>query len=231
MKKHLRLIASAFGIAVVLVALDGCKQLTSTPFDVSVNLAATQYPGAQNSDGSFSILFPSVTSIQNASLPAGAEIASSGTYLGATVAELDVKTNETFFLTGARIENVRYELLPVGGTNPIGTSSDIAYVNPTLGEISPIFPDLALGVNGGNLAVDKVYPNQDNYFDLGLSSALSLWNSIDVDRNGVYFPQDQSEVIHLTCSVFLQGYLPDGTEFTGNFPPPLLLKLVVEHSP
>lgn len=124
---------------------------------------------------------------------------------------------------------MRYWLTPVNG-DPIGTESQIAYVNPTLGEISPIFANLALGGNGSSSAVIKINPNVDNSFDLGLSSELSMWDSIDVDRNGVAFPQDQNEVITLTCSVFLEGYLPDGTQFDGTFPPPLALKLVVEHA-
>lgn len=70
-KRHLRLIAPALGIVVVVATLAGC-QLFSKPFEVSVTLSSKQYAGAQNADGSYTLYFPNV-SAYNTALPNGGE--------------------------------------------------------------------------------------------------------------------------------------------------------------
>ena len=47
----------------------------------------------------------------------------------------------------------------------------------------------------------------------------------------VAFPADDDEVIHIRASLFLEGYLADGTEFSGAFPPPLVLDMEIRHDP
>lgn len=85
-----------------------------------------------------------------------------------------------------------------------------------------------LELTGG--AVIEVEPDIDSSFDVDLSTLLEVWDTMDADVDGIMFPDDQDEVIALSCSLFFEGYLEDGTEFTGSFPPPLKLYFEISHA-
>lgn len=70
----------------------------------------------------------------------------------------------------------------------------------------------------------------DNVFEVGLSSELALWDHIDFDDDGTKFRSDDDEGIALQCSLFFEGFLEDGTEFSGSFPLPLHLDLTLSHA-
>jgi hypothetical protein len=78
-------------------------------------------------------------------------------------------------------------------------------------------------------AVILVVEETGAIFEVGLSSALSMWSFIDADRDGLDCPEDDDEVMGITCSLFFEESLENGTEFTGAFPPPLLLHITVKH--
>ena len=215
--------------AVLLMHFFSCALLLDPKFDIVVAYSTTQYEGITGT--LFPVQFPDAATIEGVR-PEGAipapdfDIASGGPVSGVTIASVNLRTNHPFFITGARIENVRYRLEPADGS-PIGTSSDITYVHPDFGIISPIIANI--GVGNSDMAVIFIQKDQDNNLDVGLSSTISFWDHIDVDRDGQAFPWDSNESITLTCSLFFEGYLEPGIEFSGAFPPPLNLEIVVEH--
>ncbi len=215
-------------LAAVLL-LTACEMFFPPPIRISVSFSATQYDSATE-NGSFPVLFPAAAGITTlrATVP-NAEIASHGPVLGGTIAVASVTTNRTFYITGARIENVRYRLSPESDGSPIGTSSEIAYIHPVYGLISPLILNLAGTGTSGAEAVIAVKPGEATSFDIGIASALSFWDSIDSDRDGVMFPVDDNEEIEITGSIFFEGFLLNGTEFSGSFPPPLFTKIIVRH--
>jgi len=210
------------------LALGSCNVL-GPPLEIVVGYAPTQY--SQIVDLEFPVLFPPAADIGTlrGTVP-DAEIASHGPILGATLAVVQLTSNRQFFITGVRLEDVRYRLMPTPdpGANPIGTTSDIEYVHPTAGLISPITATLSLAPEAQS-AVIEVEANATGTFEVGFASALSMWDEIDLDRDGNKFPDDDDEVIEITASLFFEGYLPIGLEFSGAFPPPLQVKLVVQH--
>ena len=217
-------------IAVILSFLIiSCDLLMDPKFEIVVAFSDTQYEGITGT--TFPVQFPAAGDIETVR-PEGAvptpdfDIASHGPVLGATIALVNVRTNHRFYITGVRIENVRYSLEPADG-NPIGTSSGITYVHPVLGVMSPIIASIP--INENDVAAITVGPDQDNIFDVGFSSMISLWDHIDINRDGQAFPWDQDESITLTCSLFFEGYFERGIEFSGSFPPPLSIDIVVEH--
>lgn len=212
-------------LVLVVLGLSSCD-LFGPPLAITVSFAPGQYEGVV--DNNFPVWFPSAADIDALQVTApGAEVASSGPTLGGTIAKVQMNSNQRFFVTGVRIENVRYRLSPADG-NPIGTSSDIEYVHPVLGVMSPIVPNL--GIADAESAVVEIAADADQVFEVGLASALSMWNSVDADRDNVMFPDDDDEVVEITCSLFFEGYLENGMEFTGAFPPPLLVHMTVSHA-
>ena len=110
-------------------------QLT-TILDVSVDFTDTQY-GQTGPTWSFSMLFPSAADI-TASRVADPDIliASEGpdTSLGATLVKVNIRTNVPFFVTGTRIENIRYNLE--------GSGEPIDYFHPVFGDFCPVFSSI-----------------------------------------------------------------------------------------
>ena len=225
MKRH----TPFFTTVILLVPFFSCALLLDPKFDIVVAYSDPQYDGITGT--LFPVQFPDAATIEGVR-PEGAlpspdfDIASGGPVLGVTIASVNFRTNHPFFITGVRIENVRYRLEPADGS-PIGTSSDITYVHPVFGIIAPIIANIS--VSGTDMAVIFIQKDQDNNIDVGLSSKISFWDHIDVDRDGQAFPWDTDESITLTCSLFFEGYLEPGIEFSGAFPPPLSLEIVVEH--
>ena len=207
------------------IGFSSCE-LLGPPLEIVVSYAASQYEGI--TDNEFPVLFPPAADIATlqGTVP-DAEIASHGPVSGGTLAVVNVTSNRRFFITGVRIENVRYRLSPADG-NPIGTSSHIEYIHPTFGVMSPIIPNLGLDPEAES-AVIEIPADSTQVFEIGIASALSMWETIDADRDGTDFPNDDDEEIEITCSLFFEGYLEWGIEFFRSFPPPLLLTVIVKH--
>lgn len=149
--------------------------------------------------------------------PATGDQVSTGHINGATVISITATSNTPFYITGVRIEQVLYR--------PTGASSEIGYVNPNLGLINPFFLELP-----GGPVITVASDKSAAVFDVDLATALSLWTSIDADNDGTPFSADQNEVISVACSLFFEGYMKDGTEFSGQFPPPLRLYFRIQHT-
>lgn len=152
--------------------------------------------------------------------------------VNATYVTVNAVTNTLFYITGVRMEDIRYSLVPQAG-NPIGTSSGITYIHPQLGEISPVivnlsYPDETVTTGSPGQGI-KINPETDNVFEVGLSTMISLWHHIDTDRDDTGFPVDQDEVITLTGKLFFEGYFENGFEFSGGFPNPLQVTMQVYH--
>jgi hypothetical protein len=202
-------------------------QLTTT-LDVSVDFTDTQY-GQTGSDWSFSMLFPSASDITTSrGLDPDILIASEGpdTSLGATLVKVNIRTNVPFYVTGTRIENIQYNL--------VGSGEPIDYFHPVLGDFCPVFSTLPTSQSyTGSVAAIPVAADTDNVFEVGLTTELSLWDHVDFDGDGagLYFAEDQNEIISLQGSLFFEGYLADGAEFSGNFPAPLHLEMTISHKP
>lgn len=214
-----------FMVCVFVVLVSSCG-LIGPPIEIDISYGV-QLDGIV--DLEFPILFPSAADIDALQLAVDldAEIASHGPTLGATIAVVSVTSSQKFYITGVRIEDIRYRLSP-SGPNPIGTTSDIAYIHPVFGEISPILANLGLPAESES-AVIEIPEDAAQTIEVGLASALSMWNTIDADRDGIDFPDDDDEVIDITCSLFFEGFLEWGIEFSGSFPPPIRLNIVVKH--
>ncbi len=210
----MRKTVAVLGIACLAVfSLTTCS-LFEKPLDVRVDFTSTQY-NQTASPWVFQLLFTTAPS-------AGVLYPSSGPTLGGTIVSVNVRTNRLVSITGVRIEDVRYR--------PTNASTHINYVHPTLGEITPIFANLATSFDySGGYGALQMNPDTDNVFEVNLSSELSLWDHIDFDGDGTSFRTDNNEVLAVRCNMFLEGFLPDGTEFRGSFPVPLSLDITLSH--
>ena len=195
-----------------------------TDLDVTVAFADTQYDQT-GPDWYFDMIFPTAADITILrAADANILIASYGPTLGGTIVTVNVQTNAVFYVTGTRIENVRYR------TDVSNVYID--YSHPVYGDYCPVFSTVPTSQSyTGSVAAIPVSPGVDNVFEVGLSTELSLWDHIDYDGDGAgnYFAEDQDEVISLQGSLFFEGYLADGTEFSGNFPAPLHLEMTIYH--
>jgi hypothetical protein len=210
MKRQIVSLTSLSILAVLLFF--GCNNAEDV-LDVTMSFSATQN-GLAQSDwfGRNEWVFP----VYFSTAPSTAEEVSRGHALGATVIVTDAMSNVPFYITGVRIEQVLYR--------PAGASSEIGYVHPVFGPINPFFLELP-----GGPVIEVAPGTTPTTFDVDLATALSLWTFMDADGDATLFPADQDEVISIACSLFFEGYMQDGTEFSGQFPAPLRLYFRVQH--
>ncbi len=197
----------ALAAAVTLMTCNTSSVDVTMAFSDSQNGLAKSTWVTGNTEWVFPVYFSKATS-------AATEV-STGHANGATVISITATSNVAFRITGVRMEQVVYR--------PGGASSEIGYVHPTYGPINPFFLELTGG------AVIKVDPGTPAVFDVDLATPLSLWQTMDTDNNLTAFPADQTEAISVSASLFFQGYMLDGTEFSGQFPPPLKLYFKIQH--
>ncbi len=188
-----------------------CEFFSAGSFVVQVDFSDTQYDQTA-SPWIFSILFNS------GAIAGGANDISHGPSLGATIVTVNVTTNETFYVTAARVDYVQYR--------PELASNHVDYISPILGRISPISANIPTSYENGAL---EMKPAQDNVFEVYLATEANFWSDFDFDGDATVFPDDTDEMIELKASLFLEGYLADGTEFSGNFPEPLHLDITISH--
>lgn len=201
-------------IWVAMLLLATCEFVANRSLSVKVDYASTQYDQTA-APWVFSLYFPK-------SAASGKLYASFGPTLGATIVKVNIRTNRTIYISGVRIEDLRYQ--------PTNANTHINYVHPTLGPIAPIFANLATSFEySGGYGALTMNPDVDNIFEVNLSSELGLWDHIDFDANGTTFRTDDNEVITIRCNMFFEGFLDDGTEFTGSFPVPLNLDATLSH--
>ena len=203
------------------------KDDLSTEFEdlaVTVDFAGTQYDQT-GPDWSFAMIFPNAADIAlSRAADADILVASYGPTLGATIVTVNIRTNAAFYVTRTRIEDVRYR------TDVSNVHID--YSHPVYGDYCPVFSTVPTSQSyTGPVAAIPVSPGVDNVFEVGLSTELRLWDHLDFDGDGAgsYFAEDQDEIILLQGSLFFEGYLSDGTEFSGNFPAPLHLEMTISH--
>jgi hypothetical protein len=190
---------------------------------VTVDFADTQYDQT-GPTWVFEMFFPNDAAIAAARVDPNVLIPSSGPTLGATIVTINVHTDTLFYITGARIENIRYRT--------VLASVPLNYIHPVLGDICPVFSTLPTSTSyTGSTAAIPVNTGVDNIFEVGLSTELSLWDHIDYDDDGLYYWEDQDEIIELQGSLFFEGFLLDGREFSGSFPMPLHLDMTIAHTP
>jgi hypothetical protein len=215
----------ASGLIVALAALlamscdgvlpdDGDEQ---EPFEVTLALSGTQ--GALEKEdrfGSQEWVFP----LYFSDAPTPATAVSAGHQSGATVIVVTATTNRAFSVTGVRIEQVLYR--------PEGASSEIGFIHPTTYQpIQPFFLELP-----GGPVIRIEPPGEDglpSLFDVDVATVGLPWQDMDADADGDSFLDDQDEEVSVACSLFFEGFLDDGTEFSGSFPAPLRLYFTVQH--
>jgi hypothetical protein len=191
--------------------------LTTKPLSVKVDYASTQFAQTA-SPWVFPLYFPKTAAQQP-----NRQYASWGNWLGATLVVVNIRPNKPIYISGVRIEDVRYR--------PANANVFIDYIHPTLGEITPVFAHLATSFDYSNgYGALPMMADVDNVFEVGLSSELGLWDHIDYNVDGTAFRTDDDEVINVSCSLFFEGFLEDGTEFSGSFPLPLHLDLALSHA-
>ena len=137
--------------------------------------------------------------------------------LGATVIVVSMVSNQTIYLTGARIDQIYYR--------PSGASSEIGYFHPVFGIIDPLF----LEMPGGDTAEVAASDSGSISIEFDLATVLSLWEEIDADGDGVLFPADQDETIELSCRLFFDGYTGYARDLPESYPPPLRLYFTISH--
>jgi hypothetical protein len=202
------------------LAACGMADAFNPPLVVKLDYAGSQW-GQAAAPWVYEVHFP----VNGAGpLDASKEYVSHGPYQGATLVTVNVRTDRTIYVSGARVEKVRYR-------NEDTMSVHADYIHPVFGKsVSPVFANLAtsFGYSGGYEALE-MKPDQDNFFEVGLSSVISLWDHMDFDGDGIKFRADDDEAIVLSCSLCLEGFLPDGEGFSGGFPVPLHLDIAISH--
>lgn len=138
--------------------------------------------------------------------------------MGATVVRLAATANRPFHITGLRIEQVLYR--------PEGASSEIGFYDPTTFEpLAPFFLELP-----GGAVIDVADTGVASVFEIDLATVAGPWAGVDADIDGTPFPDDQNEVVPVSTSLFVEGYVGDGTVITADdFPAPVRLYFTLEH--
>lgn len=195
------------------------------PFVVVIALCAcggdTDNPGVEWSlvDGqpqTYALQFPDIATLSDAA-NSGFEFRSSGPDQGATLVTVEVRSEQSFHVTGARADRVSYNLAPIGG-NPAG-SGQTRHEGAVAASLGQPIGASELTVKADGSAV----------IEIGLQANLSDWGYADSDRNGTAFRVDQDELIQGKLDLCLQGYLDDGTEVDGAYPAPLQLSFSIAH--
>jgi hypothetical protein len=163
------------------------------------------------------------------------EYASAGDELGATIVRISIASNRDFSITGARVENLAYEIKPINAeipalANPSGAGwVPYSHFDVVNGQVTdPV--SVAVPAYEGSAVIHILKDATASVIEIYPKTRLGYWADLDTDRDGIDFIDDDTEVIDVRCSIFLEGYLEGGTEFTGSFPGPLGISLQIRHN-